>query len=99
MTNARRAAKPIRVGGAFADPAGRLIASLAAAPPGRTYLLFTHPAFDDAGMQGMTFEDRPPGEIARLRDEDRRMLVDPRVLDYCRRAGVRLVRFSDLGER
>jgi len=55
VTNARRAAKPIRVGGAFAEPTGHLVASLAAARPGRTYLLFTHPAFGDAEMQGMTF--------------------------------------------
>jgi hypothetical protein len=86
------------VGGAFADSAERLIASLAAAPPGRTYLLFTHPAFDDPETRAMTFEDRPPGQIALLRDQDRRMLTDPRVVQYCRRAGVRLVRFSDLKE-
>jgi hypothetical protein len=84
------------VKGDFADPVERFIARLSAAEPGKTYLLVTHPAYADAEMRAMTYDKRAPGEIARERDCDRRLLTDPRVLDYCSCQGVQLARFADI---
>jgi len=85
------------VGQAFADPAERLLAQLGAAEPGKTYLLVAHPAYDDEEMRALSYGDEPPGKAARERDADRRMLMDGRVLSWCRARGVELLRFSDIG--
>ena len=45
----------------------RWIASLAAAPAG-TYVLITHPGFDDAEMRRFGHAGLEPGQVARERD-------------------------------
>jgi predicted glycoside hydrolase/deacetylase ChbG (UPF0249 family) len=80
----------------FADPAERLLARLRAAEPGKTYRVVGHPAYDDEEMRGLAYGDEPPGKAARERDGDRRMLMDARVVEWCRARGVELLRFSDL---
>lgn len=83
--------------GDFADPVDRMLAALAAAQPGKTYLKVTHPAYDTPEMQAMTYGNRAPGEIARQRDADRRMLMDPRVVEFCRTHNVLPIRYTEIG--
>jgi predicted glycoside hydrolase/deacetylase ChbG (UPF0249 family) len=84
------------VKGDFADAAERLLAQLGAAETGKTYLLVTHPARDTEEMRGLTYGQEPPGKIARERDGDRRLLLDPQTLDACRARSVQPIRFTDL---
>lgn len=85
------------VKGEFTDPVERFLARLAAAEPGKTYLVVTHPAYDTEEIRAMCYGDRRPGEIARERDADRRMYMDPRVAARCRTRGIEPVRWTDLG--
>jgi len=80
-----------------ADPVEGLMARLDRAEEGKTYLLVTHPAYDTEEMRRLTYGDRKPGEIARERDGDRRMLMDPRIVAYVRDLDVEPIRFTDLG--
>lgn len=82
--------------GEFADPVERFLARLGAAEPGKTYLIVTHPACDTDEMRALTYGQEKPGAIARERDWDRRLLTEPRVLDYCRDHQVAPLRFTDL---
>jgi hypothetical protein len=84
------------VKGEFADPVERFIARLDAAEPGKTYLVVTHPAYDDAEMRAMCYGDEKPGKIARERDWDRRLYTEPRILEYCKQHDVEPIRFTDL---
>jgi hypothetical protein len=83
------------VGDAPADPAERFAAQLRAAPAGLYYLIL-HPAYDDPPMREMTYDDKPPGDVARDRDGQRRMLMDRCVLTACAERPVDLVRYTDL---
>lgn len=76
------------------DPVETFIASLAAAPPGR-YLVVTHPAYDTPEMRSLGHEGYPGDVVAAERDWDRRLLMDERVLAYCRDSGVWPVRFDE----
>lgn len=77
-----------------ADAVEALIARLEAVPGGE-WVLVTHPAFDDAEMQAIRGGGTAPGEIARWRDADRRMLLDPRLADACRKIGIETARYVE----
>lgn len=77
------------------DPADELIARLEAATAG-TYLLVTHPGRDTPEMRRLGHAGLAPGQVAREREGDTRMLTAPRVLEYCGHRGVVPVRFTDL---
>ena len=81
--------------GEFATPVDRLLAALKAAKPG-VHLLVTHPGYDAEDMQGFGVGGQAAGEVAKQRDADRLLLVDPRVIAYCREHGVRMARFTDV---
>ena len=68
----------------------------AARTGGGTFLVVTHPICDDEEMRAYTGTDQPPGRLARERDEDRRALLDPRLLEACRRLDVELIRYPDV---
>ena len=63
---------------------------------GGTFLVVTHPVCDDEEMRAYTGTGQPPGRLARERDQDRRALLDPRLLEACRRLDVELIRYPDV---
>jgi hypothetical protein len=79
----------------FEDRADELIARLEVAEPG-TYLLVAHPGHDTEEMRRLAHAGLPPGQVAREREGDTRMLTSPKVLEYCGHHGVQPVRFTDL---
>ncbi len=85
-----------RVEGEFSDPVERLLATLDAAEPGKTYLVVGHPCYDTGDIQQMTYGDHLPGEIARERDWQRRMFMDDRVIEYFHENDVQPVRYAEL---
>lgn len=78
------------------DRIERFVWQINAAEPG-LYMTVTHAAYDDEEMRGMWYEgNETPGAVARERDIDRLMYMDPRVLKACSDKGVRLVQYTDL---
>jgi len=84
-----------RVPWRYDDPADALIARLEAAQPG-TYLIVAHPGHDTDEMRRLGHAGLAPGQVAREREGDTRMLTSPKVLAYCAEHGVRPIRFCDL---
>ena len=84
--------------GSFADPVERLLAGLDQVEPGRTYLMVTHPCYDDEEVRPMAYGSHGPGEIARQRDWDRRLFMDPRVTERFAAADLVPTRFSELAD-
>jgi len=82
--------------GPFEDPVDNLIARLEAASPG-TYLTVAHPGHDTEEMRRLTHQGLAPGQVAREREGDTRVLTSLTLLAYCRSRGVQPIRFSDLG--
>jgi len=80
--------------GPFEDPVDQLIARLEAASPG-TYLTVAHPGHDTEEMRRLTHQGLSPGQVAREREGDTRVLTSPTVLAYCRSRGVQPIRFAD----
>lgn len=79
-------------------PTGDRIADLAtmirSARPG-TYLIVSHPMYgDDPEVQTATYGDEVPGAIAAQRDIERRMFMDPAIVQACDTAGVTAIRYD-----
>ena len=85
-----------RIDGQFDSPVAAFCAALAAARPG-TYLCVTHPGYVRADLQ--RFRHTGYDNAARDRDWQRRMLMDPAVIDCCARHGIHPVRYVDLPAR
>jgi hypothetical protein len=83
------------VEGAGGNDVERWTASFAAAAPG-TYVLVTHPGFDDPEMRRFWHGGMEPGQVARERDAERLALTDPRLAEACLDAGVEPVRYTDV---
>lgn len=79
--------------GEIADPIEHLVAQLEAIGLG-TYLMVTHPAYDNAEMRAQDTVQGP--RIGVERDGDRRMLCDGRVIQTCRRRGIVPCRYTDV---
>jgi predicted glycoside hydrolase/deacetylase ChbG (UPF0249 family) len=62
-----------------------------------TYVMVTHPGMDRPDMRSMVRSGRPTGEVARERDQDRRLLTDPALREGLRRSGVELVLYTQAG--
>lgn len=77
------------------DPIEELVARLEKTEPGRTYLMVTHPGYADDELKAMTYGDNPPGEIARQRDWQRLMFMDPRVVECFERKGIEAIRYTE----
>ena len=78
----------------LADPVERLILQLRRAEPGQ-YMMIGHPAYDNEEMRrlGHTGYD---GEIVAIsREWERKIFTDPRIVAYCREAGVRPIRHDE----
>ncbi|MFO8007484.1 MAG: ChbG/HpnK family deacetylase [Candidatus Brocadiia bacterium] len=75
------------------DPIEGLKARLEAAAPG-TYYMGGHPGYDDEEMA--RFGHNGYRRVAQERDRDRRMMTDPRIVDYCRQAGIRPLRMDEV---
>lgn len=75
------------------DPIEGLIARLRAAAPG-AYYLGGHPGYDNEEMAQFGHEGYR--RVAQERDLDRRLMTDPRIVDYCREAGIRPLRMDQV---
>jgi predicted glycoside hydrolase/deacetylase ChbG (UPF0249 family) len=76
------------------DPVGQLLAALEAAEPGQ-YAIVGHPAYDDAEMRALGHAGYPGERVAREREWERLIFMDPRVLQYCREHGVVPIRYDE----
>ena len=77
------------------NSADRLIASLQAATPG-DYIFVTHPGYDADDMRLFQIGNQEPGSVARERDADRLLLLDPRVREACQYLDVEVVLYTDV---
>ncbi len=79
--------------GEYESPAEGLMARLEAAEPA-TYLLVGHPGYDNDEMQALGH----PGhrDVAAARDRQRRMFMEPPIVEYCESHGVEPIRFTEL---
>ena len=59
-------------------------AVLASLPPGEARVIVLHPAEPGEIERSLTTDAMPPGEAARQRDGDRRLLADPRLIEAVR---------------
>jgi len=84
-----------RLDGDFADPVERFLAQLDAAEPGSTYLVVGHPCYDTDELKPYHICGREPGSVGPDRDWQRRLFMDPRVLDYCVRTDVEAIRYDE----
>ncbi len=76
------------------DPVEKFLARLKAAEPGIYYMHFGHPAYDTPEMRALGHEGHPGDAVAVERDNDRRRLMDPRVVEYCKEHGVIPITFT-----
>jgi len=83
------------VDGSHENPVQELIARLDAAPPG-TYMFVGHPGYDREDMRRFGHGGEEPGRVARERDWQRRVFMDPEIVEYCENNGVEPVRFTDV---
>lgn len=77
------------------DPVERLLARLAAAPPG-TYLLVGHPCYDGPEVRRFSHPGYPAARVAAERDAERRLFASGRVASWCAEQGVALLRYDEL---
>ena len=82
------------INGSAADP-NDFLAALAVAAPG-TYVFVTHPGMDRDDMRQLGRAGMEPGQVARQRDADRRLLTSPRVRDEIARLRVEIIRYTDI---
>ena len=83
-----------RVEGTFADPVAALIARLDAAQPG-TYVVVGHPCYDRADVRMFDHAGLKESQGV-ARDWQRRIFMDKKVLDYCRKKGVEPIRYTEI---
>jgi chitin disaccharide deacetylase len=83
--------RPIRPG---KDPIKDMAARIRSMEPG-TYILITHPCYDDPEMATTHMPGRPVGEQAKARDVERRMFMDPAIVSACSEKGVQPIRYID----
>jgi predicted glycoside hydrolase/deacetylase ChbG (UPF0249 family) len=85
-----------KVEGEFADPVERHLAALAQVEPGTTYIHVTHPGYAEGDMAQMTYGDNAPGVIAKQRNWDRLMFMDPRVVAFYKEHDIEPIHYTDL---
>jgi predicted glycoside hydrolase/deacetylase ChbG (UPF0249 family) len=79
--------------GSFEMPVHAFLAALEAAALG-DHIFVGHPCYDTEEVQAL-WTGRPV-PVGHMRDWERRMFMDPEVLDYCRRRGIQPIRYTDL---
>ncbi len=83
------------VEGEFDNPVDELVARLSAAPPG-TYILIGHPCYDTEEVRRFCRGGGDPGSEGPKRDWQRRMFMDPKVLECCEANGIQPIRYTDV---
>lgn len=81
------------------DRLADLKSRLQTAQPGRTYVLVGHPAFNDTEMFEARYDNRQPGEIAAMRDIERRFFVEPSIVETVSRQGIVPVSYVEAARR
>lgn len=76
------------------DLPSRLVARLERADPGE-YIVVGHPGYDDEEMRRMGADDYPSEKVVADRIEERLQFTRPDVIAYCRRSGVRSIRYDE----
>ena len=79
------------------DGPDAILHRIRAAGPG-TYAVFAHPGRDEPELRAMHLAAGRPGEVARERDAERRVLIGPRIREVLDRAGATVIRYSAAGE-
>ena len=64
--------------------------------PADSYVYVTHPGFDRDDMRRLGMSGTEPGQVARERDADRRLLTDARVQSALEERGVEIIRYTDV---
>lgn len=78
------------------DKVQRVAAQLEAAGPG-TYLIVGHPCYNDDETQSIQPHGESMGDkIGNDRDQERRMFLDPAVLDVVQRRGIECIRYTEI---
>jgi predicted glycoside hydrolase/deacetylase ChbG (UPF0249 family) len=83
------------VEGEFADVVERLIARLTAAAPG-TYLIVGHPCYDTEDVRRFHHKGMKPGSEGLNRDWQRRMFMDPRIVEFVSARGIQPIRYTQV---
>jgi hypothetical protein len=83
------------VAGADGDVVERLIARLDAAEPG-TYLIVGHPCYDTEDVRRFHHAGMEHGAEGRNRDWQRRMFMDPRIVDYVSENAIEPIRYTEI---
>jgi len=83
------------VEGEFDNPVDELVARLSAAPPG-TYVLVGHPCYDTEEVRRFYHPGIEPGSQGPNRDWQRRMFMDPEVLECCEANGIQPIRYTEI---
>jgi hypothetical protein len=83
------------VEGEFADVVERLIARLEAAEPG-TYLIVGHPCYDTEDVRRFHHAGMVPGTEGLNRDWQRRMFMDPRIVEFVAARSIEPIRYSQV---
>jgi hypothetical protein len=81
------------VEGEFEDPVEQMLARLRAAGPG-TYAIGGHPGYDNEEMAQFGHEGYR--RVGAERDRDRRLMTDPRVVEYCAAEGISAIRRDEV---
>ena len=76
------------------------IAAIAAAIrtlPAGDYIMVSHPMYgDDPEVQPATYGDAKPGQIARQRDTERRMFMDPAIVAAAKERGLKPIGYDEM---
>ncbi len=81
--------------GEFDNPVRAFLAAIESARPG-TYLIVGHPVYPAEDVVALVHDPARGKQIAEDRDWQRRIFMDPQVLDFCAANGVEPVRFTDV---
>lgn len=76
------------------DPVAHQAAKIRNAGPGQ-YIYVTHPAYVDDEMNQACYDDKKPGEIAQERDLQRRMFMDPAIVEAFEQSGAVPIRYDE----
>ncbi len=83
------------VEGEFDNLVDALVARLSAAQPG-TYIIVGHPCYDTEEVRRFYHPGIEPGAEGPNRDWQRRMFMDPKVLQCCQANGIRPIRYTEI---
>jgi hypothetical protein len=80
--------------GCMADPVEHLILQLRRAAPGQ-YWVGGHPSYDNTEMRALGHPGFKGDMVGISREWERKIFTDPRIVEYCREAGVQPIRHDE----